>query len=103
MRKRKKVLLGKEHPSALTSINNLALVLRNHGKYELIQEHGRELYSLHDVLKTASGLEARNKKDYINGLQDNCYGLPSLPIYIGGDVNSFFSFQSLCLERGTYD
>jgi hypothetical protein len=33
--------------------------------------------------KTALGLEARNKKDYINCLQDSCYGLPSLPIYIG--------------------
>ena len=51
VRKRKKMLLGKEHPLTLASINNLALVLRNHGKYELIQEQGRELDSLHDVLK----------------------------------------------------
>ena len=44
MRKRKMILLDKEHPSALKSINNLALVLRDHGKYELIQEQGRELH-----------------------------------------------------------
>ena len=31
--------------------------------------------------------------------------LPSLPIYrrLGGDVDLFFSFQFLRLERGTYD
>jgi len=45
------MLLGKDHPSTLTSINNLALVLRSHGKYELIQEQSRELYSLHGVVK----------------------------------------------------
>ena len=101
-RKRKKMLLGKEHPSILTSIKNLALVLRNHGKYELIQEQGRELHSLHGVLKTASSLEARNKKDYTNRLQDNCYCLPSLPIYLG--VWRFFLWLSVSMSReGTYD
>jgi hypothetical protein len=44
VRKRKRMLLGKEHPSTLTSINNLALVLRNHVKYELTQEQYRELH-----------------------------------------------------------
>jgi hypothetical protein len=44
VRKRKRMFLGKEHPSTLTSINNLALVLRNHVKYELTQEHYRELH-----------------------------------------------------------
>lgn len=50
-RERKKMLLGKGHPSILTSINNLALVLRSYGKYELIQEQRRELHSLRGVQK----------------------------------------------------
>jgi hypothetical protein len=52
-RKRKKMLLGKDHPSTLTSINNLVLVLRNHGKYELIQEQVRELHGLRGVQKNS--------------------------------------------------
>ena len=31
-------VLGKEHPSTLTSMNNLAMVLRDQGKYEQAEE-----------------------------------------------------------------
>ena len=30
--------MGKEHPSTLMSMNNLAMVLRNQGKYEQAEE-----------------------------------------------------------------
>jgi hypothetical protein len=35
-------MLGKEHPSTLTSINNLAAVLRYQGKYEHVVEMYRQ-------------------------------------------------------------
>jgi len=34
-------LLGKEHPYTLTSLNDLALVLSNQGKYEETEEINR--------------------------------------------------------------
>jgi hypothetical protein len=39
-------VLGKEHPSALDSMNNLALVIRSQGKYEEAEELHRpaEIY-----------------------------------------------------------
>jgi hypothetical protein len=43
----RETVLGKEHPSTLTSTHNLALVLRNQGKYEEVEEmhrHTRRLY-----------------------------------------------------------
>ena len=36
-------VLGKEHPDTLTSMNHLALVLSQRGKYELAEEMQRSL------------------------------------------------------------
>jgi Tetratricopeptide repeat len=36
-------VLGKEHPDTLTSMNNLALVLSQQGKYEQAEEMHRPL------------------------------------------------------------
>jgi hypothetical protein len=40
-------LLRKEHPSTLTSMSNLALVLRNQGKCEQVDEMHRQELGLH--------------------------------------------------------
>jgi len=37
----KEMVLGKEHPDTLTSMNNLAEVLRGQGKYEQAEEMHR--------------------------------------------------------------
>ena len=37
------MVLGKEHPDTLTSMNNLALVLSQQGKYEQAEEMQRPL------------------------------------------------------------
>ena len=39
-------MLGKEHPSTLTSMNNLALVLSSQGKYEKAEEMHRQALAL---------------------------------------------------------
>jgi Tetratricopeptide repeat len=41
-------MLGKEHPSTLTSINNLAAVLRDQGKYGQAGEMYRQALGLSD-------------------------------------------------------
>jgi hypothetical protein len=38
----RKTVLGKEHPSTLTSVDNLALALRPQGKYEEAEEMHRQ-------------------------------------------------------------
>ena len=37
----RETVLGKEHPSTLTSMNDLAMVLRDQGKYERAEEMHR--------------------------------------------------------------
>jgi hypothetical protein len=45
-------MLGREHPSTLTSINNLAAVLRDQGKYGQAGEMYRQALGLREDLKT---------------------------------------------------
>jgi hypothetical protein len=45
-------MLGREHPSTLTSINNLAAVLRDQGKYGQAGEMYRQALGLSEDLKT---------------------------------------------------
>jgi tetratricopeptide (TPR) repeat protein len=47
-------VLGNEHPDTLTSMNNLALVLRDQGKYEEAEEMYRQALRLKE---TALGKE----------------------------------------------
>jgi hypothetical protein len=44
------MVLGKEHPSTLTSMNNLALVLSNQGKYEEAKEMLRQSLGLSETV-----------------------------------------------------
>jgi Tetratricopeptide repeat len=41
-------VLGKEHPSTLTSMINLELVLRNQGKYEKTEEMDRQVLAVRE-------------------------------------------------------
>ncbi|KAK4182065.1 kinesin light chain 3, partial [Podospora australis] len=41
-----KTVLGEEHPEALTSMNNLALVLNDQGKYEEAKQTQRQAFEL---------------------------------------------------------
>jgi hypothetical protein len=43
-------VLGKEHPSILTSMNNQALVLRDQGKYEQAEEMHRQVLGLFETV-----------------------------------------------------
>ncbi len=44
-------MLGKEHPDTLTSMNNLALVLKNQGKYKQTEQmHQQTLELIEEVL-----------------------------------------------------
>ena len=43
-------LLGKEHPSTLTSMNNLVGVLRDHGRYEEGKEMHRHTLHLSEIV-----------------------------------------------------
>jgi hypothetical protein len=44
------MVLGKEHPSTLTSMNNLTLVLSNQGKYEEAEEMLRQSLGLSETV-----------------------------------------------------
>jgi hypothetical protein len=44
------MVLGKEHPSTLTSMNNLATVLRDQGKYEQVEEMHRQVLGLSETV-----------------------------------------------------
>ena len=41
---------GTEHPSTLMSMNNLAMVLRNQGKYEQAEEMHRQVLKLSETV-----------------------------------------------------
>jgi hypothetical protein len=43
-------VLGKEHPGTLTSMNNLAGVLREQGKYEQAEEMHRQVLGLSETV-----------------------------------------------------
>jgi tetratricopeptide (TPR) repeat protein len=43
-------VLGKEHPDTLTSMNNLASVLSNQGKYEQAEEMHRQALRLRETV-----------------------------------------------------
>jgi hypothetical protein len=45
-------VLGKEHPDTLTSMNNLALVLSDQGKYEQAEEIQRQTLRYPDLCQT---------------------------------------------------
>jgi len=59
----KETVLGKEHPDILGSINNLALVLSDQGKYEEAGERYRQALRLYEagVEQRASILSAELK------------------------------------------
>jgi tetratricopeptide (TPR) repeat protein len=44
----RETVLGKEHPSTLTSVDNLALALRPQGKYEEAEEMHRQALGLNE-------------------------------------------------------
>jgi hypothetical protein len=44
------MVLGKEHPRTLTSMNNLALVLGDQGKYEQAEEIHRQVLGLSETV-----------------------------------------------------
>jgi hypothetical protein len=63
-------VLSKEHPDTLTSMNNLALVLGNQGKYEEAEEMHRQTLGM---VKTVLGKEhpstlmGRSKRSSFSG------------------------------------
>ena len=50
MRDKTRMMLGKEHPSTLTSMNNLATVLTRQGKYEQVEEIFRQTLELEEAV-----------------------------------------------------
>jgi Tetratricopeptide repeat len=46
----RETVLGKEHPDTLTSMNNLATVLKDQGKYEQAEEMLRQIFGLSETV-----------------------------------------------------
>jgi len=63
----KDTVLGKEHPSTLASMNNLALVLSRQGKYEEAEETHRQALRL---METVLGKEYPSTLATMNNLAD---------------------------------
>jgi hypothetical protein len=49
----REIVLGKEHPSTLMNMNNLATVLRDQGKYEQPEEMHRQALRLREIMLVA--------------------------------------------------